>query len=212
MKPLKPVVHVNFDFNSAAYASQLALALGRFDRLIFSPYHMALQPVIIHKRFSPPREKNFCVSNLAMYHAVTVGLQVVKDFLGTDHMESYVIWGKEVEHYAERKLAGWGMLTKFGDAEFGDLLLAHAFVAIRHRVLQHRQLFPKAGFRTLASVYRDKTVPESHRQSLFQKKSEIPVRAFADPLALDAYLLLLLLDMARSDGYPVEEMFSYLIS
>ena len=200
------------DFDSATYVSQLEMILERFDWLTFSSHKAAIKSVVLPQHFLGPHSEGYHINNLITYRVIALKRSAMKTLIGSDHLEAYFIWGKEVESEAERRLVGKSTFEKYGDADFRQLLIAHALAAVRYRVLQNLRFFPKAKLRTVVSAYCDETLPAAHRQQLFQKKSEIPRKIHANPFLLDTHILLLLLDMARNDGCEVEDMMPYLIS
>lgn len=200
------------DLMSATYASQLEMILERLDWFTFSPHKADIKSAVLPHHFPGPRSAGYHINNFITYHVIPLKRPAMKAFLNAEYLEVYYIWAKEVEALAERKLARGGTFEKYGDADFHQLLLAHALAAVRYRVLQNQRFFPRARLRTISSSYCDTTLPDHHRQKLFQKRWEIPQEVNAHPFLLDAHILLLLVDMARSDGCDIQDMVPYLIA
>ncbi|MDO8520710.1 MAG: hypothetical protein Q7S52_01215, partial [bacterium] len=135
-------------------------------------------------------------------HPFTVGL------MGEKFIESYFIWGEEIELIADEKLKN-AAVQDFSDARFLRMLTACALVAVRYRVLWNKNFFLNARLRTCASAYRDTTIPEQHRTRLFAKHKECADLA-KDPFALDAHILLTLVQMAQDDGAHLLDTLHYL--
>ena len=137
-----------------SYAEQLAAILNWIDERVFAPFRAHVEPTTVPRRFPGVKERGYHIQQLITYRVIRPTHWLTRKTLGQDFIESYLVWGEEVEAMARDKLKN-GSLRHFGDAELRLLFIAHALIAVRYRVLQNRRFFPVARLRTIASAYRD---------------------------------------------------------
>lgn len=198
-------------FDPATYVAQFSGILERFDEYVFLPHKAAIKAIIHPGRFSPHHVTGYHLGNMVMYSVIRLAHPEMIRLIGQNYIESYTIWGKEIELLAEKKLVGNGALGfQWTDADFRLMLISYALAIVRYRVLQNKDFFPLAKLRTLANVYSDETIPAEHRQKLFKRRSDIPREIFSNQFLLDAHILLLFVSMAMEDGRPIKDALRYL--
>lgn len=192
----------------ASYVHQFKAVIERIDRHVFEKHGAHISATVLQEPFPGLECSGRHIQRVVTYRAVRPVYPLARDLSVTNYIESYLIWGREVESLADKKVIRKG--APCGDADFHRMLTACAIMLVRHRVLEHPQFFPNLALRTLTSTYYDQSVPEVHRCRLFQKKAQIPSAILSDRILLDGYLLLILAGMVEEDGHPVDDALHYL--
>ncbi len=194
--------------DTPTYADRLGAIVEEIDEKAFLPFRNGIKATPLEKRFPGERSAGYHVKKVITYRAIRPAHPFTKRLLKKEVIESYFIWGGELDRIAEEKFRNTAV-EDMSDGKFLRMLIACALVAVRYRVLQHKEFFPNARLWSLAGVYNDASIPEHYRTQIFAKRRTC-VELAGDPLALDAHILLTLVQMAQDDGTKILDALHYL--
>ncbi len=193
-------------FIARVYPHDLARMIQEIDTEIFGPHNQALAPMIFDEYF-PCHQipiHHVHIDRCVTYSKGTHGP-------GQNELETYVVWGKEVERKAEELIAH-SNIESISDADFGRILIGYALATVRYRVLCHTSLFPNAKLRTFANLFNDETIAEQYRKQLFRRRQKITFNTHEESaITTDFCILVDLIGIAMGqDGKTLRETLHFL--